>query len=123
MKVLALPDVSTPVAEVLKLVAGGDMTVEEFGQWDALRLKAFEASRPARVVASLTADEFMAQAKPLTLDICGAKVVAKPKTFSTGSYGWGFNVKVDAPVGEGSVKVQVGCNLIVVGSKPAQPAE
>ena len=56
-------------------------------------------------------------AKPITVSLNGQPVLLEVREFSTGSFGWYANGKVTLDVGGVSVKVQMGLNLTVVGSK------
>jgi hypothetical protein len=47
-------------------------------------------------------------------------MIADPKTFSTGSFGWYMNGKTTITVDGKPLPVQVGLNLTVVGSKDAE---
>jgi hypothetical protein len=64
--------------------------------------------------------EFMELAEPVIITINGVEATAEPKQFSTGSFGWYLNSKVNVKVGDKSVPVQIGMNLTVVGSKEAE---
>lgn len=67
--------------------------------------------------------EFLDAAKSimLTLTDSGGKfsrdTIAEPKEFATGSFGWNANEKLVLQIGDKLVKVQVGLNITVVGSK------
>lgn len=61
--------------------------------------------------------EFMDNAKPESFQLAGSNVIAEPKEFSTGSFGWYFSGKVNIEVNGKKLPVQVGCNMTVVGSK------
>lgn len=61
--------------------------------------------------------QFSNDAKSVEMLINGTKVMADPKQFSTGSFGWYFSGKVSVEVNGKQLPVQVGCNLTVVGSK------
>lgn len=67
--------------------------------------------------------EFLEAAKSimLTLTDSGGKfsrdTIAEPKEFATGSFGWNANEKLVLQIGDKLVKVQVGLNITVVGSK------
>lgn len=62
--------------------------------------------------------DFGQHATAMVIDLGGqAKVVAMPKNFSTGSFGWGFNDKVTVVINGVPVKLQGTINLTVVGSK------
>jgi hypothetical protein len=63
--------------------------------------------------------DFMAKAEPLKVDISGSPMTAEPRDFATGSFGWYLSGKVTVNVDGKPVSVQVGANLIVVGSKEA----
>jgi len=70
----------------------------------------------------ITRSAFKEKASPVTIIIRQAghpdvQVTGEVKEFSTGSLGWYANGKVDLHVGEVAVKVQVGGNLTIVGSK------
>lgn len=64
--------------------------------------------------------QFVEKAEPVKLVINGQEVLAEKKEFSTGSFGWYFNGKVNVTVDGKPVSVQVGLNLTVVGSKEAE---
>jgi hypothetical protein len=70
----------------------------------------------------ITRSQFRQNASPVTIIIRQAghpdvQLTGEVKEFSTGSLGWYANGKVDLHVGETAVKVQVGGNLTIVGSK------
>lgn len=67
----------------------------------------------------ITKDAFFAKAEPLKLEINGVPMVAEPKGFSTGSFGWYLNGKVTLTIDGKAVPVQIGANFTVVGSKEA----
>lgn len=66
---------------------------------------------------TITRAQFLSQAKPLTTLIDGQPKVAPVKEFSTGSFGWYLNEKIDLLIGGIPCKVQMNFNIIVVGSK------
>jgi hypothetical protein len=72
----------------------------------------------------VTKEQFVESAKPVLIKIGGQTIEAEVKEFSTGSFGWYMNGKatIDVEVdGEPvTLKVQIGGNLIVVGSKPSK---
>lgn len=72
-----------------------------------------------KTVCPLTAATFAKNAKPLTVTIGDRQVIVPVKEFQTGSFGWYLNEKVTIMVGDVAVSVQIGANLIVVGSKEA----
>lgn len=76
-------------------------------------------AKPEKTVCPLTAAEFAKNAKPLTVVIGDKTVIVPVKEFATGSFGWYLNDKVTIMVGDKAVSVQIGANLIVVGSKEA----
>ncbi len=65
----------------------------------------------------ISRSDFEAGAAPIEIDIGGTKLTAVPKQFSTGSFGWNVNGKATLMVNGKPVPVQVGANLIVIGSK------
>jgi len=72
----------------------------------------------------ITRADFVAKAKPVTVMINGATLLAEKKEFSTGSLGWYLNGKTTIDVDGTPVTVQIGLNLTIVGSKelPGGPA-
>ncbi len=74
-------------------------------------------SGPMKTTCPITRADFLAKAQPLEIEMAGAKLVAEPREFSTGSFGWYLNTKAPVTVDGKVCQVQVGMNLIVVGSK------
>ncbi len=72
---------------------------------------------PAKTTCPISRPDFLEKAEPVKITINGFEVTADPREFSTGSFGWYFNGKAPVGVGGKNVTVQVGLNLIVVGSK------
>jgi hypothetical protein len=78
----------------------------------------------------LTRSEFRNHAVALPVVINGVPHTAVVKEFSTGRLGWNINAKTEVTVNGKLVKVQIGLNLTIVGSKeflegspqPATPA-
>lgn len=70
-----------------------------------------------KTVCPITRKQFKELAKNLPLTIAGIPHIAEVKEFGTGSFGWYMNDKVFIPIGDKEVKVQIGMNLTVVGSK------
>jgi len=64
--------------------------------------------------------QFLEKAEPVKLTINGQELIADRREFSTGSFGWYYNGKVNISVDGRPVSVQVGLNLTVVGSKEAE---
>jgi hypothetical protein len=62
---------------------------------------------------STTKKDWVASAKPIAIQVEGQSVVCTPRQFSSGSVGYNASGKV---LIDGH-KVQVGGNLVVVGSK------
>jgi hypothetical protein len=75
---------------------------------------------PPKTTCPITRADFLSKAEPLKIDIGGFPLVAEPREFSTGSFGWYVNGKSSLVVDGKPVSVQVGMNLIVVGSKEAK---
>jgi hypothetical protein len=57
------------------------------------------------------------KAETVIIEVDGQRVMAEPKEFSTGSFGWNYSGKMVIEVDGVRVPVQVGVNLTVVGSK------
>lgn len=78
---------------------------------------------PPKTICPISREDFLAKAEPLKIDLGGFPMVADPREFSTGSFGWYVNGKANLTVDGKNISVQVGMNLIVVGSKDtAKPA-
>jgi hypothetical protein len=73
----------------------------------------------AKSPCPVTREQFLETAEPVKLSINGQELVADKREFSTGSFGWYFNGKVNVVVDGKPLSVQVGLNLTVVGSKEA----
>ena len=71
----------------------------------------------AKTVCPITRAQFKQNAKPIEVVIDGQKSTADPREFSTGSLGWNISNKITIKVGDTDVKVMVGLNLTIVGSK------
>lgn len=69
-----------------------------------------------KTTCPITRDQFK-HAKPVTVQINDQKLIADPKSFSTGSLGWYLNAKVTLEVDGVPVQAQIGMNLTIVGSK------
>lgn len=81
-----------------------------------------EAKAPTKKTdCPVTREQFRELAKSLEVRIGtdGPVKHATPKEFSTGSFGWYAGDKIELKIGDAVVKVQVGINLTVVGSKDA----
>jgi hypothetical protein len=65
----------------------------------------------------ITRQSFAKDATPVQVTIGDRSFTAFPKQFSTGSVGWFLGDKIEISVNGTPVKVQVGMNLTVVGSK------
>ncbi len=72
---------------------------------------------PPKTLCPISRADFLAKAEPLKIDIAGHVVIADPREFSTGSFGWYVNSKAPVTIDGKTVSVQIGMNLIVVGSK------
>ena len=72
---------------------------------------------PPKTICPISRPDFLAKAEPLKIDVGGFPMVADPREFATGSFGWYVNGKATQVVNGKTVSVQVGMNLIVVGSK------
>jgi hypothetical protein len=77
----------------------------------------------SKTVCPITRADFLAKAEPIKIDIGGSMLIAEPREFSTGSFGWYVNGKASLTVDGKAVATQVGMNLIIVGSKEAKEAK
>lgn len=71
----------------------------------------------AKQPCPVTRQEFLSNAKPVSVKINDIPLQAEVKEFSTGSLGWYLNGKTMIDVGGKQVSVQIGMNLTIVGSK------
>lgn len=69
----------------------------------------------------ITRGQFRTAAKSVVVVINGKEYQVPRKEFSTGSLGWYLNDKMDIEVDGQPVKVQIGLNLTIVGSKDLPP--
>jgi hypothetical protein len=65
----------------------------------------------------ITREQFRNSAQPVKVVINGKEFDVARKEFSTGSLGWYLNDKMEIEVGGVKVRVQIGLNLTIVGSK------
>ncbi len=72
---------------------------------------------PTKTTCPISRADFLAKAEPLKIDINGFPMIAEPREFSTGSFGWYVNGKANQVIDGKTVAVQVGMNPIIVGSK------
>ena len=63
--------------------------------------------------------QFLEKAEAVKVAIGGNEMIADKREFSTGSFGWYYNGKTTIMVDGKPLSVQVGMNLIIVGSKEA----
>jgi hypothetical protein len=75
---------------------------------------------PPKTTCPITQTQFLEKAEPLKITINGQDMLAEVKTFSTGSFGWYMNNKTVVSVDGKNVSVQIGMNMIIVGSKDAE---
>jgi hypothetical protein len=74
----------------------------------------------AKSASPVTRPQFLEKAEPIKVSINGQELVADKREFSTGSFGWYYNGKINITVDGKLLSVQVGLNLTVVGSKDAE---
>lgn len=75
-------------------------------------------AKPSTTKCEITRKHFKEHAKPMSVTINGIPFAAAPKDFSTKSLGWNINDKIQQfEIGGKLVKIQVGLNLTIVGSK------
>ena len=70
-----------------------------------------------KTTCPVSREEFLSQAKSLTIKVGDKEFIASPRQFSTGSLGWNVNDKLIVEVNGKAVTLQVGMNLTVIGSK------
>jgi hypothetical protein len=73
-----------------------------------------------KTTCPVSREDFLAKAKPVAVTIGGNTMTADVKEFKTGSLGWYLNGKTTIEIDGVPVAVQIGLNLTVVGSKPAE---
>ena len=73
----------------------------------------------AKSASPVTRTQFLEKAEPVKVNLNGQEIVADKREFSTGSFGWYYNGKINITVDGKLLSVQVGLNLTVVGSKEA----
>ena len=78
---------------------------------------------PPKTTCPISRPDFLAKAEPLKIDIGGVTLIAEPREFATGSFGWYVNGKATQVVDGKTLSIQVGMNLIVVGSKEAKGSD
>ena len=74
----------------------------------------------AKSPCPLSKTQFIDKAEPVKVVVNGQELVADKREFSTGSFGWYYNGKINITVDGKPLSVQVGLNLTVVGSKEAE---
>ena len=81
-------------------------------------------AKAAKSSLALTREQFRTAAQSVAVTINGREFKVPRKEFSTGSLGWYLSDKMDVTIDGVDVKVQIGLNLTIVGSKeiPADPA-
>ncbi len=75
---------------------------------------------PEKTKCPITLPQFLEKAEPLKITINGQDMLAEVKQFSTGSFGWYMNAKTLVQIDGKAVSVQIGMNMIIVGSKDAE---
>ncbi len=78
---------------------------------------------PTKTTCPISREDFKAKAEPLRFDLAGSQIIAVPREFSTGSFGWYVSGKAPVTVDGKTLTVQIGMNLIVVGSKEIPKGE
>jgi hypothetical protein len=74
----------------------------------------------AKSPCPLSKTQFIEKAEPVKVVINGQELLADKREFSTGSFGWYYNGKINITVDGKPLSIQVGLNLTVVGSKEAE---
>jgi hypothetical protein len=73
-----------------------------------------------RTECPVSKDKFLGSAKPITINVNGQSMVATPKEFATGSFGFYANQKLVFEVDGEQVGFQVGLTITAIGSKPTK---
>ena len=73
-----------------------------------------------KTTCPITRAQFTDKATPLKITIGSQEMLAEVKEFSTGSFGWYLNGKTVVEIDGKAVSVQIGMNMIIVGSKDAE---
>mmetsp|Transcript_14223 Transcript_14223/g.36356 ORF Transcript_14223/g.36356 Transcript_14223/m.36356 type:complete len:184 (-) Transcript_14223:90-641(-) len=76
--------------------------------------------RGRRTECTVSRKDFLAHAPEAVVTAFGETLRAKPREFSSGSFGYYINAKVPLQVGDETVQLQLGFNMTVVGSKNLQ---
>jgi hypothetical protein len=71
----------------------------------------------AATVCPITRQEFHEHARDLPVTINGLTLTAEPKQFSTNGLGWNISAKEHLDINGKRVKVQIGLNISIIGSK------
>jgi hypothetical protein len=74
----------------------------------------------AKSPCPLSKTQFIDKAEPVKVVVNGQELIADKREFSTGSFGWYYNGKINITVDGKPLSIQVGLNLTVVGSKEAE---
>jgi len=74
----------------------------------------------AKSPCPVSKSQFLDKAEPVKVTINGQDLTAEKREFSTGSFGWYYNGKINVTVDGKALSVQLGLNLTVVGSKEAE---
>ena len=74
----------------------------------------------AKSPCPLSKTQFIDKAEPVKIVINGQEIIADKREFSSGSFGWYYNGKINITVDGKPLSVQIGLNLTVVGSKEAE---
>jgi hypothetical protein len=75
---------------------------------------------PPKTTCPISREDFLAKAEPIKFELNGVPLIAEPREFSTGSFGWYLNSKAPVQVDGKNLTLQVGMNIIVVGSKESK---
>lgn len=79
-------------------------------------------AKPEKTECSIDLQTFQEKATTIKATINGKDILIPVKVFATGSFGWYLNEKVLVEIDGQMHSVQIGANLIVVGSKDAARA-
>lgn len=78
------------------------------------------AGERAKTECAVSKATFLSKAGSLSIKIGESIIDGDSREFSTGSFGWFVSGKATVMIDGKPVKCQVGCNVIVIGSKDAK---
>lgn len=109
---------TTTKEAALAALQSGELTPDQYLKWDKAQSKTAKLDAPKECPITLV--EFLADSPPMAIQVGNHLATAKPTKFSTGSFGYGYNGKMQRTVNGKDVKFQVSMTVTVVNSKHAK---